>query len=116
MSVYPEAVGHFVPEHLPKALMMHSVLPKGVQILLADSPVAQRYLAPLLASGALPRERIKLMRLDSLRGATVQAEEVYTLLNSHFSNVIGGDATLRAARAAYARTAGSADAPPPGQP
>ena len=113
MSVYPEAVGHFVPEHLPKALMMHSVLPKGVQILLADSPVAQRYLAPLLASGALPRERIKLMRLDSLRGATVQAEEVYTLLNSHFSNVIGGDATLRAARAAYARTAGSADAPPP---
>lgn len=113
MSVYPEAVGHFVPEHLPKALMMHSVLPEGVQILLADSPVAQRYLAPLLASGALPRERIKLMRLDSLRGATVQAEEVYTLLNSHFSNVIGGDATLRAARAAYARTVGSADAPPP---
>ena len=53
--------------------MMHSVLPKGVQILLADSPVAQRYLAPLLASGALPRERIKLLRLDSLRGATVQA-------------------------------------------
>ena len=34
-------VGHFVPEHLPKALMMHSVLPAGVQILLADSPVAQ---------------------------------------------------------------------------
>ena len=62
-----------MPEHLPKALMMHSVLPKGVQILLADSPVAQRYLAPLLASGALPRERIKLLRLDSLRGATVQA-------------------------------------------
>ena len=73
MSVYPEAVGHFVPEHLPKALMMHRVLPPGVQILLADSPVAQRYLAPLLASGALPRERVKLMRLDSLRGATVQA-------------------------------------------
>ena len=42
--------------------------------------------------------------------------QVYTLLNSHFSNVIGGDATLRAARAAYARTAGGAGgagAPPP---
>ena len=27
---HSEQVGHFVPEHLPKALMLHSVLPAGV--------------------------------------------------------------------------------------
>ena len=57
----PPQVGHFVPEHLPKALMLHRVLPLGVQILLADSPVSRRYLAPLFEAGVLPRERVRLL-------------------------------------------------------
>ena len=50
-----------MPEHLPKALMLHRVLPPGVQILLADSPVSRRYLAPLFEAGVLPHERVRLL-------------------------------------------------------
>ena len=108
MSVYPEAVGHFVPEHLPKALLLHKLLPAGVPILIADSPVSQRYLAPLFRSGALPRERVHLLNLGKAQASTIRAESVYGLVSSHFSNVASGDGTFAAARDAYAHGAAPA--------
>lgn len=42
ISVYPEAVGHFVPEQLPKILLLNRTLPAGVPILAIESRTSSR--------------------------------------------------------------------------
>jgi len=101
ISVYPEAVGHFVPEQLPKILLLNRTLPAGVPILAIESRTSSRYLAPLFDSGALSRDRILLKPLADLHLATISADSVFTLANSHFSGPTEGDATFRLARVSY---------------
>lgn len=60
-----------------------------------------RYLAPLFDSGALSRDRILLKPLADLHLATISADSVFTLANSHFSGPTEGDATFRLARVSY---------------
>ena len=100
LSVYPTALGHFVPEQLPMVLLLHANLPAHVPIIVADAPVVRRYLEPLVASGVALASRF---RYQSLRpdGTVLRATSVYTVLNSHFSNVMNGDLGYRTLRAAY---------------
>jgi len=100
LSVYPTAIGHFVPEQLPKVMLLHSNLPPTVPIVVADGPVVRRYLEPLLASGVAQPGRFRFTPLRQ-DGTVLQASSVYTVLNSHFSNVIGGDMSYQVVRAAY---------------
>lgn len=101
LSVYNSMFGHFVPEQLPKLLLLNRTLPPDVPILTILSPVSTRYLAPLFDSGALSRDRIVLKTLNEVQSTTISADEVYTPVNTHFSGPIEGDATYRVARVAY---------------
>ena len=58
LSVYPFAMGHFVPEQLPSILVLHATLPADVPILVVDAPIVRRYLTPLFEVGVLARGRI----------------------------------------------------------
>ena len=98
MSVYPTSVGHFVPEQWPKVLLLHRHLPPSVPILVADSPPVRRYMAPLISAGVLPSNRVLFHKLSS-DGTVVHADHVYTVLSSHFSNVMSGDIAMMQARA-----------------
>lgn len=100
ISVYPTAVGHFVPEQLPNVLLLHAHLPAGVPILVPDSPVAKRYLQPLMTTGQAAAGRFLFQPLRS-DGTVVRADTVYTVVNSHFSNVMNGDVGYRTARGFY---------------
>ena len=42
MSVHPRDMGHFVPEQLPKVMLLHLNLPPEVPILVAEGPVVRR--------------------------------------------------------------------------
>ena len=97
MSVYPTGVGHFVPEQLPRVLLLHRHIPPEVPILVADSPFVRRYMEPLLTHGVLPPGRIAFHKL-ARDGTVIHADSVFTVLNSHFSNIMSGDATMLAAR------------------
>ena len=77
MSVYPTAVGHFVPEQLPAALLLHATLPAHVPILVADAPVTRRYLQPLYDTGVAAPGRFMLRPLRA-DGTMLQAEKVLT--------------------------------------
>ena len=100
LSVYPTAVGHFVPEQLVGVLLLHAHIPPDVPIIVADAGTTRRYLQPLFDNGALAPSRIRFEPLRS-DGLVVQADRVYTPTNSHFSNVMGGDASYRNARQAF---------------
>ena len=100
LSVYPKDVGHFVPEQLPRILLLHHHLPTNVPILVADAPATRRYLQPLLSAGIIPPSRLHFHKLAA-DGTIVHADEVYTVLSSHFSNVRctcrgGANGTVRA--------------------
>ena len=100
ISVYPTAVGHFVPEQLPNVLLLHAHLPAGVPILVPDAPVSRRYLQPLMSSGQAAPGRFLFQPLRS-DGTVVRADTVYTVVNSHFSNVMNGEVGYRTARGFY---------------
>lgn len=100
LSVYPTKLGHFVPEQLPNVLLLHAHLPPEVPIIVGDADVTRRYLSPLVRSGHAHRDRFRYMPLSS-DGTVVHADTVYTVVNSHFSNVMNGDIGYRTARAAY---------------
>ena len=100
MSVYPTAMGHFVPEQLPKVLLLHSTLPAEVPIIVGDGPVVRRFLEPLVAMGVAKPDRFLYMPFK-YDGTIVQAKSVYTVLNSHFSNAASGDEMYRITRATY---------------
>ena len=102
LSVYPRDVGHFVPEQLPKVLLLHAHLPSDVPILVADAPAVRRYLQPLIDAGVMPPGRILFQQLG-LQGSVLVATHVYTVLSSHFSNVMSGDVSMLHARAVLER-------------
>ena len=98
--------------------MLHANLPPHVPIIVMDCPVTRRYLQPLLDSGVVPPGRVRFQPLKA-DGTVVRAGAVYTLLNSHFSNVFNGDvgSPPRADRHTPHRaeaTPGRAGATPPG--
>jgi hypothetical protein len=97
LSVYPTSVGHFVPEQLPKILLMHRYLPKRVPILVADHKITRRYLTPLIDSGIMPSNRIIFKPLTA-DGTIIYADSVYTVLSSHFSNIFSGESSALRAR------------------
>ena len=101
ISVYPHALGHFVPEQLPNIILLHAHLPPEVPIMVPDAAVPRKYLAPLLDSGVIPPGRLLFVPLRA-DGTVVKADSVYTVVNSHYSNVMSGDASLQLTRAAYA--------------
>lgn len=100
LSVYPTAIGHFVPEQLPNLLLLNAHLPPNVPILVGEDKVTRRYLTPLVDSGFVPADRFRYRSLAA-DGTVLQADTVYTVVNSHFSNVMNGDVGYRTARAAY---------------
>ena len=100
MCTYPTAPGHFVPIQLPNVLLLHRNLPPGVPIIVADAPVTRRYLEPLIASGVAPPGRFLFRELKS-DGTILQAASVFTVINSHFTNVVNGEVGYKVARAAY---------------
>ena len=100
ISVYPTALGHFVPEQLPAALLLHAHLPPHVPIVVADASVPRRYIQPLIDSGVVPPGRFHFQPMRS-DGTVMRAKRVYTVLNSHFSNAMSGDVAMRAARHWY---------------
>eukprot|EP00966_Prymnesium_polylepis_P033485 778578-Prymnesium_polylepis.1 len=51
LTVYPFAMGHFVPEQLPSLLVLHALLPSDIPILAIDAPIVRRYLQPLMEMG-----------------------------------------------------------------
>lgn len=102
MSVYPTGIGHFVPEQLPRVLLLHRFIPPHVPILVADSPFVRRYLQPLIDHSVMPSSRIVFHRLRG-DGTMLHASSVYTSLNSHFSNIMNGDAAMLAARDTLSR-------------
>lgn len=79
MSVYPTGVGHFVPEQLPRALLLHTRIPASVPIIVADSPLVRRYVQPLIDHNVLPPGRILFHKL-SKDGTVLHADNVYTVL------------------------------------
>ena len=79
MSVYPTGVGHFVPEQLPRALLLHTRIPASVPILLADSSFVRRYVQPLLDHNILPPGRLVFHKL-ARDGTVLHADSVYTVL------------------------------------
>ena len=97
MSVYPTALGHFVPEQLPNVLLLHAHLPNDVPILVADSPVTRRYLQPIINDKRTPPNRFSFQKLSG-DGTVIKANMVYTVVNSHFSNIMNGDVSYRTAR------------------
>ncbi|KAL1499491.1 hypothetical protein AB1Y20_011694 [Prymnesium parvum] len=101
LSVYPFAVGHFVPEQLPALLVLNAILPPNIPILVYDAPVVRRHLLPLQEVGVLPPKRIMFHNPDVTGPVTIHADAVYMPLNSHFSNVMSGDKSMSIARAAF---------------
>ena len=59
------------------------------------------YHSPLIDSGVASEGRFLFTPLKP-DGTTVRADKVYTVVNSHYSNVMSGDAALRLARDAFA--------------
>ena len=78
LSVYPTAVGHFVPEQLPNLLLLNAHLPPNVPILVGEDKVTRRYLTPLVDSGFVPADRFRYRSLAS-DGTVLQADTVYTV-------------------------------------
>ena len=100
MSVYPTAMGHFVPEQLPSVLLLHALLPPHVPIIIAQSVISRRYLLPLIHAGVVQPDRFVFTPLEQ-DGTSYEADRVYTLLNSHFSNAMSGDLAMGRAREFY---------------
>ena len=102
LSVYPTAVGHFVPELIPKLILLNASLPADTPILVPESEASRRYLKPLFDSRALDPRRIIFRTVSNKdRKATISADAVYALDSSHFSGPTQGDLTYKMARDAY---------------
>lgn len=101
-SAYPAFTGHFVPYLLASLLALHTVVPYPVPLLVVDGNAPRHFLQPLLFSGVIPAKRVLFRSMASLQGSVLQADSVFTLVNSHFSSVLAGDLTLRIAQRALA--------------
>jgi hypothetical protein len=100
ISVYPFAMGHFMPEQLPHVMMLHRHLPPEVPIIVGNGSATRRFLQKLMDWGYVPPGRFRLYPFTG-DGTVIHADTVYTAVNSHFSNVNGGDITYRSVRETF---------------
>jgi len=98
-QVYPAAVGHFVPQVLPRLIWVSSLLPDDVKVLvhsagtagpdgLVSKPggIVQRYLEPLFAAKLLDRNRFVFVPQN--QNAVYHAMQLYVPIPSHFEHII----------------------------
>jgi len=90
MSVNPTDVGHFVPQVVPRIIIMNASVPEDVLITVITTPLVERYLGPLFRSGALDKKRFLLMPQEKMNDIELHGGEVYQMYNSHFQHLGSG--------------------------